>query len=131
MTGELPPKKKTLLALAIAQGASVSTWARANEVPRRTAYRLAGDPQVRATVESCRRRALDRAIGRLAMRSTWAADQIAKLGKDASSDSVKLAALRAILSDMIKVTEFHGLELRITDIEGQLRDRTDNTSRTG
>jgi hypothetical protein len=131
MSEELPPKKKTQLALAIAQGASVSAWARANEVPLRTAYRWAAEPKVRATVESCRRRALDRAIGRLAMRATWAADRIAKLGADSKSDSVKLAALRAVLSDMMKVTEFHGLELRITDIEVQLRDRTENTGRTG
>jgi len=131
MTGELPPKKKTQLALAIAQGASVSAWARANQVSVRTAFRWASDPKVRAAAESCRRRAVDRAIGRMAMRTTWAADQIAKLGGSASSDSVKLAALRAILSDMMKINEYAGLEVRMTEIEEQLRDRTDNTGRTG
>jgi len=131
MTQELPPKKKTRLALAIAQGMSVTSWARTNEVPKRTAFRWASEPMVRAAVESCRRRAVDQAIGRLARRATWAADQIAKLGKNAVSESVRLAALRAILSDMMAVSEFSGIEERITQIEEQLSDGTGYTRRPG
>jgi hypothetical protein len=41
MTEELPQKRKTRLALAIAQGKSVAAWARDNQVPRGTAYRWA------------------------------------------------------------------------------------------
>ena len=47
-----------------------------------------------------RRRAVGRAIGRMARRVTWAADGIAKLAKRAESESVRLTALRAILADM-------------------------------
>ncbi len=85
---------------------------------------------VRAAVASCRRRAVDRAIGRMVARAPWAADQIVKLGEIAASESVKLSALRAILSDMMKVNEYAGLELRITEIEEQLHDRTGNANRT-
>ncbi len=67
-------------------------------------------PRSGARSSPCRRRALDRAIGRMARRATWAAGQIAKLGRDARSESVRLAALRAALSDMITVTKFAGLE---------------------
>jgi len=131
MTGELLPKKKTRLALAAAQGASVAAWARANGVPLETAHKWASEPEVRATVESCRRRALDRAIGRLAKRASWAADQIAKLGEKPNSQPLKLAALRAILSDLMKVTEFAALEVRVTQLEEQFRAQTDNTGRKG
>jgi hypothetical protein len=131
MPEELPPKKKTPLALALAQGQTVAAWARLNQVPKRTAYRWAREPRVRATVESLRRRALDRAVGRMAKKATWAADQIVELGRDAESESVRLAALRAVLSDMIKVSEFSVLEGRMTQIEEQLRDGTGNTARPG
>ncbi len=91
------------------------------------------EPQVRGSLESCRRRALDRAIGRMARRATWAAGQIAKLGRDARSESVRLAALRAALSDMITVTRFAGLEVRVTELEEERRlsARADNTRHTG
>ena len=52
----------------------------------------------------------------------WAADGIAKLAENAASESVRLAALRAILSDMMAVSEFAGLEDRMTQIEEQLHD---------
>jgi hypothetical protein len=123
--------RKAQLAIAIGQGTSITAWARKNHVPRRTANRWASEPKVRAAVESCRRRALDRAIGRLAKGVTWAADGIAKLAKDAVSESVRLAALRAIFSSMTAVSEFAGLEERMTQIEEQLRDGTGNTARNG
>jgi hypothetical protein len=126
---ELPQKKKTQLALALAQGVSVAAWARGKRVPKRTAYRWASEPKVRATVDSCRRRALDQAIGRMARRATWAVDQIVTLGENAQSESVKLKALRAVLSDMMKVSEFSVLEVRMTEIEEKLRGRNGNARR--
>jgi hypothetical protein len=66
-------------------------------------------------VESFRRSAVDRAIGRMAKRVTWAAEGIAKLAKTAESESVRLSALRSILSDTIAFSEFLGREQRVTD----------------
>jgi hypothetical protein len=126
-----PRSRKTELALTIANGTSVTAWARANEVPKRTAYRWSGEPKVRAAVESYRRRAVDRAIGRMDRRVTWATDGIAKLAEGAESESVKLTALRAILSDMMAVSQFAGLEQRITEIEEQLDEQTATTNCAG
>jgi hypothetical protein len=131
MSEDRPRSRKTVLALAIASGTSVTAWARANEVPKRTAYRWASEPKVRAAVESCRRRAMDRAIGRLARRVTWATDGIAKLAQGAESESVRLTALRAILSDMMAVSQFAGLEQRITEIEEQLHEPNTSTGCAG
>ena len=124
---------KSHLAVAMAQGWSVKKWARANQVPERTAYRWARDPKVRTAVEAWRRRALDRAVGRMARRATWAADQIADLGATAESESVKLAALRTIFSNMMDVTEFADLQVRMTQLEEQLdeRARAGNTGQAG
>ena len=93
-------------------------------MPERTAYRWAKEPKVRTAVEGWRRRALDRAVGRMAKRATWAADQIADLGATAESESVKLAALRSVLSDMMKVAEFSVPRTRqLVEVEELLRVR--------
>jgi hypothetical protein len=120
--------RKKLLALAIARGTSIAAWAHKNNVPKQTANRWASEPRVRATAESCRRRALDRAIGRMTRHVAWAADQIAELATDADSQSVQLAALRAIFSNMMAVSEFAALEERMTQIEEQLRLRSQRGS---
>jgi len=67
----------------------------------------------------------------MAKRVTSAADGIAKLSKDAVSESVKLAALRAIFSNMMAVSEFASMEQRMTHIEEQLRDGNGNTAGKG
>jgi hypothetical protein len=131
MIEELLSKKKNRLALAAAQGASVAAWARANGVPLETAYAWASEPEVRATVESCRRRTLDRAVGRMARRAIWAADEIAKLSRKTNSPWLKLAALRAMLSDLLRVTDFAVLEARIANLEAQSDTRTESTGYTG
>jgi hypothetical protein len=123
-----PLSPKGQLAIAIAGGLSASRWAAANKVPTRTAQKWARDPKVRAEVERVRRRALDRAVGRMARRVTWATDGIVKLAGGAESESVKLAALKAIFSNMMAVSKFGGLEDRMTELEEQFGDRTGNTT---
>ena len=117
MPEEVPESKKTQLAFAIAQGKSVATWVRQNEVPRSTAFRWASEPEVRGVVESCRRRSIDRAIGRMASRATRATDGITKLAKGADSESVRLRAWRSILCDHIAVSKYTGLEGRLAELE--------------
>jgi hypothetical protein len=98
MTKELRRQKKTALALAIAQGQSVALWASVNHVPRSTAYRWTGQPEVRATAESRRRRARECALRRMATRVYRASYQVATLAECAESESVRLRALRSIVS---------------------------------
>ncbi len=119
VTGESTNSQKMLLAVAIAHGTSIEKWASSNGVPKSTAYRWAARPEVRAEVESIRRRALDKAIGRLATRAAWAVEKIVELGGNAASESVRLSALRAVMSDFIAVSNFAGLEGRVTKLEEQ------------
>ena len=111
------------LAAALAAGKSCAEWASAHGVSERTAQRWASDPEVRAEVETYRRGNLDQAVSRMSHRAVWATDQIAELAEKARSESVRLAALRSMLSDMMAVADFAGLEERIAKLEEQDRVR--------
>jgi hypothetical protein len=97
-------------------------------VTERTAQRWANDSEVRAEVEAYRRGNLDQAVGRMSLRTAWATDQIAKLAEEARSESVRLAALRSMLSDMMAVADFAGLEARIAKLEEQDRVRHEEST---
>jgi len=120
---ELPKAKKIRLAAAIAEGQSVARWASDNGVPRRTAFRWAGEPDVRRAVEGCRRRTLDRAIGRMNKRALWACDQIAELAKAAESESLRFRALRAMITDVMTVSKFSNMEGRLAQLEEDYREQ--------
>jgi hypothetical protein len=107
------------LAAALAEGKSCAEWASANKVAERTAQRWANDPEVRAEVNSIRRGTLDQAVGQMSNRVAFAVAGIAKLAEDAKSESVKLSALRSILTDMMAISDFTGLEERIAKLEEQ------------
>ncbi len=110
MIGESPKSNKLRLATAMAEGISIEGWASQNGVPDSTAYYWAAQPDVRADVETIRRRALDQAISRMARCPTCAVEGIVRLGDDANSESVRLSALRATLSQFIASSNYAGLE---------------------
>lgn len=123
MADEAQGQKKHQLAQALANGTSVAAWIRENGVPRRTAYRWARDPKVRRGVDEIRRRAIDRAVGQMAKRATWAVVGIAKLAEGSESDSVRLQAYRSLLADMISVSKFSVLEGRMNEVEQRLDEK--------
>jgi hypothetical protein len=123
MAGEHRKSTKAQLALALAQGISAAKWARANDVTKMTAYRWAKDPTVRKAVESYRRRTIDQAVGRMTKQANRATEIIVRIANEAESDSVRLRAARAIFSDMMAVSNYSGLEVRMKEIEGQLKQR--------
>jgi hypothetical protein len=109
--------QKADLALAIATGRTVKAWATAHDVPVRTAYTWARSPEVRRRVRRIRRRAIDRAVGRLSRHAAAAAGRIAKLARDAQSEAIRLQAARAVLADLMQVTDYADLDDRITALE--------------
>jgi hypothetical protein len=122
---------KPQLAIALAQGKSVAAWARGAGVPIRTAYRWSKDPKVRKAVEAHRRHWIDRAVGMLSGKATWSVGRITKLADNAESESVRLGALRGMLTDMIAVSKYFALEDRMASIEERLDERAGNTGRQG
>jgi hypothetical protein len=126
MTKKFRQQKKTELAVAIAQGKSVDLWARVNHVPRSTAYRWAGHPDVQATSEACRRRAQNRALRKMANRAYWASYHVAALARDAESEHVQLRALRSIVSGANAMSKLPVLKRRMSAIEEELHDSIEN-----
>lgn len=118
MQEELSQDQKTRFAAAIARGASISAWARTNDVPVRTALEWASEPEVRESVELWRRRALKRAIDRLAAAAPGAK---AELARHAESGSVQRRARRAGLADPKPDAEFSSLEERLAAMEEWFR----------
>ena len=109
--------QKAALALALATGRTVKAWATAHDVPGRTAYSWARSPEVKKRVRRIRRRALDRAVGRLSRHAAAAADRIAKLADAAQSEAVQLQAARAVLADLMHVANYADLDDRIAALE--------------
>jgi hypothetical protein len=126
MTKELRDQKQGGLVRAIAQGRSVALWARDNDVPRSTAYRWACQPQVRASAESCRRLAQDSALGKTANRAYWTCYRVATFARDAESESVRLRALRSVLSGANAMTKLPVLSRRLAAINEELDESTEN-----
>jgi hypothetical protein len=69
------------------------------------AYRWASDPEVRRAVLAHRRGAVDIALDLMSVRFTWAVQEIANLADKARSEALRLAAYRAILSEIRKPLE--------------------------
>jgi hypothetical protein len=122
-------KHKAKLALAMARGESITGWARQNGVPARTALRWSNDPKVLRASEAWRRRALGRAIGRMASLAVKATDGIASLAKGAESESVQLRAWRALLADQMALAKFSDLEIRMTEVEELIREQKNSGMR--
>jgi hypothetical protein len=108
---------KANLALAMAAGTAVPDWARANDVPSRTAYTWSRSPEVLDQVKLIRSQVLDRTAGRLSDNATAAADKIAKLAQEAASESVQLQAARAVLAELMTVSNYLAIERRLDELE--------------
>jgi hypothetical protein len=121
---EIPNPKKTELAIAVAKGMTVAAWARQNDVAGSTAHDRTKEPGFRLVVQSWRREALDWAIGMMASRSTGAVKVIAGLADLAESESVRLRAARAVLSDQIPIAKFSDLESRMGQLEAHVEATT-------
>jgi hypothetical protein len=123
MAGKRCASDQSQLALALARGDSVAAWARDNQVPKTTAFRWARSPAVRLEVECCRRRIIDQAVGILVGHADWAREQIVTIAMRAESESVRLAACRAILSSRTGLCRFEKLDRRLAHIEEQIFGR--------
>jgi hypothetical protein len=115
--------RKAQLALALAAGSSAIEWAKENDVPESTMYRWANSDEVEEAVNQARQAIWEQTISRLIQNATFAADQIVDLAKEAKSESVRLSASRAILADLMAVSNYAALERRIAKVESRLREQ--------
>jgi hypothetical protein len=123
MSGGDHEHMKSQLAFALAQGISAAAWARDNGVPELMVGEWSSDEEVRTKVETYRREVLDQVVGGMNKLGPWVVEQLAKLARNAESETVRLRSLRAILVDMMAVSRYAGLEFRMTAIETGLELR--------
>lgn len=114
--------RKADLAMAMVAGTSVIDWATRNGITERTAYRWARSPEVAEQVEIIRRESLEQAVNQLSRRATDAAGVITQLAREAASESVRLQAARAVLSELMALSGFAALERRMAEIERRLHE---------
>ncbi len=117
MPGPHPEGLINSLALAVAGGKRVAAWAKAHDVAPRTAYTWTKRRGFRKKVARLRRRVLDRAVGELAAAAVKNAREVNRLATAAESETVRLAAARAALADLIQVQRHLALEDRVTELE--------------
>src|SRR5262249_21978982 len=86
-------------------------------VADRTARTWSKSPEVLNQVEAIRREVLDRTVGRLSDNATVAVDEIVRLVKDAASEAVRLQAARAVLAELMAVSNYAALEGRMAEAE--------------
>jgi hypothetical protein len=121
MAEEFEEPKKLGLAAALAQGISIRSWARKNDVPKTTACRWALEPQVKREAQIIRRQMLDRVAGAMTKRGVLALKGITRLANEAQSESVQLNALKTILTDAMRIARYTDLETRLAEFEEKLR----------
>ena len=116
-------KDLTSLAIAIASGRTVRSWAEEHKISLRAAYAWAKLPETVRQVESIRSKALDRVVGRLVTRAMGAVDRITRLSSAAANEAVRLSACRALLSDLMSLRSHVSYEKRFAELEKQIDEK--------
>jgi hypothetical protein len=122
-------QKREHLALHVACGGSVAAFAREQEIPRRTCYLWTKEPGFVSKTAGYRDKILDKLVGRLAKLGGKAVSGISVLASKSESESIRLAACRAILSDLISIgtytanaRQFAAMETRLDALERATTD---------
>ena len=111
------PKLWDELAVEVANGGSIPAWAKKNKLSERTVYSWTGKAEFRALVSAHRRRITDAVIGELIRNAKKSVATIAKLAESATTEPVKLQAARAILTELVALTNWSALEERVAELE--------------
>ncbi len=115
--GRKNPNLVDQLALHVAAGKSIRSWALANNLSERTCYGWSAESGFKLQVAEHRRRINDQAVGRLTRHTTRAIGKIARLMDNATSEVVQLNAARTILSELVNLANHHEIEDRIAALE--------------
>lgn len=113
------PGKAAQAALALAQGKSMREAAQAVGVNEKTVRRWARGAKFRARVEALRAELTDQTLNRLAVCSSAAVAELARLMTSSANDSVRLGAARAILDKFPIMSEYFQLAERVRRLEQQ------------
>jgi len=105
------------LALTVACGRSVKSWAKRHDVAIRRAFEWYMQSEFHKLVETARMRVVDRMVGRLLGGASRAITELVRLCTRSASDAIRLSASRALLAHWVKVSEHFELASRMTAVE--------------
>lgn len=120
MPGPKPPGLVSMVALAIAQGQSTAAIAKKHGLSTRAIQQWMKRPAFAAKVESLRSQMLDEAVGIMAAGATTAAAQLQRLASKGKSESIRLAASRALLADLMAAEDHAKLARELREIKARL-----------
>jgi hypothetical protein len=119
MSQNVATGKKFPLALALATGVSTAAAAEQIGVSRRTVERQLAKPAFRRLVAKLRARMIAAALGRVAKNMTRAADALSAM-IDVEDPSLRLRAIRTVLSFGLQMQGTVDVNDRIADVEDEL-----------
>jgi transposase-like protein len=111
------------LLTALACGATVEAAARQAGVSASTAFRRLTEDGLQAKLRDARGDMLRRSAGALTAASQEAVRTLLALQKDANPAQVRLGAARAVLEIGLRLRVAADIEVRLADLERQLRPR--------
>jgi hypothetical protein len=120
MSGPLPKSLFRNLALFVAAGGKVATWCDSN-VARGTAHHWYRSDEFQRLVADFRRRAVDRAIGKMAKNLGKAVEKIVKLVEEGESQAIQLSAAKSLIDKLVHVQNH-------TEVKDELRRLDDRLS---
>lgn len=116
-------EKYESLVSAAAMGVSPSKWCRQTVTAPATAAKWQSRPEFTKDVQAIRGKLLERAVGKFTGAVNSMADAMIKLAGSALSEPTRLSAQRAMMHNLIKITEFADLTRRIELLEEKQRER--------
>jgi hypothetical protein len=118
------------LLAALASGLTIQKAAEQAGVSERTAHRRLRSDRFRAQVDQARTEAVSRTVGKLADLGTEAVDGVKALASSATSESVKLGALRTVLEYLFRGHEQYILARQLEELNQRLDEVKGGASRT-
>jgi transposase len=111
---------ETLIA-SLATGVSIKEAAAQADVGERTAFRRLNDPSFRQRLAETKGRMLEAASAKLASSAGAACEELDRLLKKAKSESVRLAAARVILEQVLRMRDLVEIDQRLTALEREVK----------
>ena len=120
MPGQYSKPRFYQLAIAVAAGSKIPAWCKEHGVAVRTAYHWYKSDSFKQLVREYRRRAVDRAIGKMAKNLTKAVETIVRLIEEGQNDSVKLMAAKTLIDKLMDVESHSELKADLHQINERL-----------
>ena len=116
-TGTKKPANEAALIACLASGANYTEAAKKSGISARTISRRMSNPEFQEKVSDTRRSALIRAVGAISTAASRAVLTLNELLGAKHPPSIRLAAARAVLENVVRLTQHADLDHRLAALE--------------